>query len=99
MWIDMIRERFSLYCLSDSCYSDLSGLKLLPLADGTFIEFDTHFGVQEVHLCSTDCPHSLLPNLDHLLVDVSDDQEFYKKLKLVAESKLTRLSMYLLRKR
>ena len=79
------------YCLSDNCYSDLSGLNLLPLANGTFTIFDNYYGVQTVYLCSANCPRSLLPSLDHLLVDMSDDPSLQMSLYQVAASLKTRL--------
>ena len=90
--VDQYGKRVILsYCLSDNCYSDLSGLNLLPLANGTFTSFDSYYGGQTVYFCSTYCPRSLLPNLDHLLVDLSDDQELQMSLYQVAVSQQTRL--------
>ena len=79
------------YCLSDNCYSDLSGLNLLPLANGTFTTFDNYYRMQMVYLCSANCPRSLLPSLDHLLVDMSDDPSLQMSLDQVAASLQTRL--------
>ena len=92
--VDQYGKRVILtYCLSDNCYSDLSGLNLLPLANGTFTSFDSYYGGQTVYLCSTDCPRSLLPNLDHLLVDLSDDPSLQMSLYQVAVSQQTRLRL------
>ena len=92
--IDPIGKRVMLtYCLSDSCYNDLQGLNLLPLANGSFTNFDTTFKQQTVFLCSDDCPRSLLPNLDHLLVDVSDDTKLQQSLYSVAASQQTKLRL------
>ena len=92
--VDQYGKRVILtYCLSDNCYSDLNRLNLLPLANGTFTSFDSYYGGQTVYLCSTDCPRSLLPNLDHLLVDLSDDQELQMNLYQVAASQQTRLRL------
>ena len=80
------------YCLSDNCYSDLSGLNLLPLADGTFTTFrDNYYIGQTVYLCSADCPRFLLPEIDHLLVDLSDDPSLQMSLYHVAKSQQTKL--------
>ena len=88
--VDQYGKRVILtYCLSDNCYHDLSGLSLLPLANGTFTTFDKHHTA--VYLCSADCPRSLLPNLDHLLVDLSDDPSLQMSLYQVAASQHTRL--------
>ena len=81
------------YCLSDSCYNDLRGLNLLPLANGSFTNFDATSEQQTVFLCSDDCPRSLLPNLDHLLVDVSDDTKLQQSLYSVAASQQTKLRL------
>ncbi len=81
------------YCLSDSCYNDLRGLNLLPLANGSFTNFDATSRQQTVFLCSDDCPRSLLPNLDHLLVDVSDDTKLQQSLYSVAASQQTKLRL------
>ena len=85
------RRELLTYCLSDNCYSDLSGLNLLPLSNGTFTNFDNYYRVEIVYLCSTDCPRSLLPNLDHLLVDLSDNSALQMSLYQVAISQQTRL--------
>ena len=77
-----------MYCLSDKCFDDLGGLKLLPLADGTFTTFDSE---ETLYLCSRDCPRSLLPNLDHLLVDISDNESVQNSLYRVATSQKTKL--------
>ena len=77
-----------MYCLSDKCFDDLGGLKLLPLADGTFTTFDSE---ETLYLCSHDCPRSLLPNLDHLLVDMLDNKNVQDSLYRVATSQKTKL--------
>ena len=92
--IDPIGKRVILtYCLSDNCYNDLKGLNLLPLANGSFTNFDTTFGQQTVYLCSNDCPRSLLPNLNHLLVDASDDINLQQNLYSVAAQQQTKLRL------
>ena len=59
------------YCLSDHVYNDLSGLKLLPLLNGSFVQFTqvSHY-TTEVYVCSSSIPHTLLPGLEHVLVSV-----------------------------
>ena len=91
--IDLIGKKIILkYCLSDNNYSDLNGLNLLPLANSGFASFDP-VGIygQPVYLCSSDCPRYLLPNLDHLLVDVSDDMTLQQSFWRVASSQSTKL--------
>ena len=78
------------YCLSDRCYQDLSGLYLLPLANSSFTNFDYTYGAH-VYLCTSDCPRSLLPNLDHMLVDLIDDTGLNSSLYEVASSQRTKL--------
>ena len=90
--IDPIGKRELLrYCLSDRCYQDISGLYLLPLANNSFTNFDNLFGAHLVYLCTSDCPRSLLPNLDHMLVDIIDDTNLHSSLSEVASSQGTKL--------
>ena len=81
------------YCLSDNSYSELEGLALLPIANGEFAYFwpqsMTH---APAYICSTDIPCKLLPNLDHLLVDLSQQNpRLHEALQCVAASNLTHL--------
>jgi len=46
------------YLMSDSCYSDLHGIQLLPLDNGSFVEFDA--ARQKVFVENRDHPKSLL---------------------------------------
>ena len=90
MKIDPIGKRELLqYCLSDNYYQDLSGLYLLPLANNRFTNFN--YTSTHVYLCTSDCPSSLLPNLEHLLVDVIDDTELHSSLSEVSSSQETKL--------
>ena len=80
------------YCLSDANYADLDQLELLPLANGSFQMLQVfHSGTNLVYLCTSDCPRSLLPNLDHKLVDLSSDADLYKSLTNVANSSHSQL--------
>ena len=85
------------YCLSEEIpdYSKLCGLELLPLADGTFIQFQSSidFPQTDVFLCTSKCPRYILPNLDHKLVDLPDDEKLYKLLTRVAKSNRTQLKV------
>ena len=93
--IDPIGKRELLrYCLSDRYYQDISGLYLLPLANSSFTNFDNLFGAHLVYLCTSDCPRSLLPNLDHMLVDVIDDTDLHSSLSEVASSQGTKLRTF-----
>ena len=89
--LDQFQKREVLaYCVLDNRYDDLRGLCLLPLASGKFVMFDS-VRDQAKYLCSDNCPLSLLPNLDHILVDLSDDITLQKRLHQVAASQQTRL--------
>ena len=78
------------YCLLDGSYSDLSGLWLLPLCNGEFQAFQTP-STSTVYLCTEECPRSLLPNLDHKLVDFTSNSTLQNVLVKVAESGYTQL--------
>ena len=96
MSIDAVGKRELLrYCLKDKQYSELQGVTLLPLANGVFVPFQKHdpYSSLKVYLCNSDCPHYLLPNLDHMLVDISDDQSLYNDLRDVAASNQTQLAL------
>ena len=83
------------YCLEDKQYSELQGLSLLPLANGVFVPFQKYnpYSSSKVYLCNNDYPRYLLPNLDHMLVDVSDDQSLYNDLRDVTTSNQTQLAL------
>ena len=80
------------YCLSDGIYSDLDSLELIPLADETFQKFinDVEGDEDYVYLCSEDFPRKLLPNCDHILIDLSDPS-LQTDLSNVANSDFTQL--------
>ena len=83
------------YCMSDGQINDLTGLELLPLANGSFTTFQvkSHF-IEDVFLCTSECPRYLLPNLDHRLVDLSvNDPELHSSLSQVATHKQTQLQV------
>ena len=85
------KQQLLTYCLSDSIYSDLKGLALLPLANGEFACFQSR-EYASAYICSKDTPCELLPNLDHLLVDLSQqNQRLHEALQTVAASNLTNL--------
>ena len=86
-------SRFDLlsYCLSDENYSDLDGLTLLPLADGSFVDFKV-LGIAEArYICSDKYPRDLLPNIDNLLVNLPENPEIQTSLRRVALSQKTQL--------
>ena len=86
------------YCLSDHKYNDLSGLKLLPLLNGDFVQFTqtSHYsyGTTTLYICSSSTPHTLLPCLEHILVSVySDNPITHSNLTKVAKSSHTQLKV------
>ena len=83
------------YCLKDKQYNDLQGIYLLPLANGNFVPFQPRtIYTNRVYLCNSMCPRYLLPNLDHMLVDVgSNNQSLDNNLRDVANSNFTQLAM------
>ena len=83
-----------IYCISDNNYRDLHGLKLLPLANGSFTSLkiaEKGFRTQTLYLCTKDCPPSLFPILSHLLVDSVTDLNLHKNLKKIAINQDTNL--------
>ena len=83
------------YCLSDHMYNDLSGLKLLPLLNGSFVQFTqvSHY-TTAVYVCSSSIPHTLLPGLEHMLVSVySDNGNTHLNLTKVAKGGQTQLKV------
>ena len=83
------------YCLSDQNYSDLHGIFLLPLANGTFIQFQLrgyHY-TSQCYICTQYCPHAVFPNerVDNVLVNLVEDADLMSKLESVASSNMTQL--------
>ena len=86
------------YCLSDHKYNDLSGLKLLPLLNGDFVQFTqtSHslYGSTTSYICSSSTPHTLLPGLEHILVSVYfDNTTTHSNLIQLAKSGQTQLKV------
>ena len=86
------------YCLSDHKYNDLSGLKLLPLLNGDFVQFTQtnhySYGTTTLYICSSSTPHTLLPGLEHILVSVYyDNPTTHSNLTKVAKSGQTQLKV------
>ena len=82
------------YCLKDRQYNELHGIYLLPLANGNFVQFQKRSKfTSSVYLCHSTCPHYLLPNLDHMLVNIEIDHNLLRDLKDVANSSCTQLTL------
>ena len=84
------------YCLSDEqCCSDLHGISLLPLANGTFIQFQLrgYRYTSQCYICTQHCPHSVFPNesTDNVLINLVEDADLMSKLESVASSNMTQL--------
>ena len=85
-----------LYCLMeiDGDYCDLIGLKLLPLADNSFIEFTAPDDplAKLRYVCSKQFPLELLPGLKHRLVDLPEAKPELQELMIkVGKSLQTQL--------
>ena len=86
------------YCLSDHKYNELSGLKLLPLLNGDFVQFiQTSYyshGTTTSYICSSSTPHTLLPGLEHILVSIYYDNPItHSNLLELAKSCQTQLKV------
>ena len=86
------------YCLSNLKYNDLSGLKLLPLLNGDFVQFTqtnhSLYSTTTSYICSSSTPHTLLPGLEHILVSVySDNLITHSNLIELAKSGQTQLKV------
>nr|XP_006819457.1 PREDICTED: sacsin-like [Saccoglossus kowalevskii] len=79
------------YILADAQYSDLNGLHLLPLANGTFTSFSCVGDSRKVFIATTICPQYLLPNMNNRFLDGSLPQLL--KSKLEDASEYTQLSI------
>ena len=83
------------YCLKDNLYYDVCGLYLLPLANGSFQQFQnkTRY-VEDTFVCSSSFPCNLLPGLESKLVNVYDeDSPLHSLLCSIANSSHTQLIM------
>jgi len=83
------------YCLLDEPdASEIIGLQLIPLSNGsfqTFTETPSRFS-DFVFLCTDSCRRELLPNMEHRLVDVWErDTKLHSILIKVASGELTQL--------
>ena len=76
------------YILSDDQYEELNSLQLMPMIDRTFQQFNH----DNFYVCSKDHPHTLLPNLQGHLVDLSSSRgKLHEKLLDVARKEKTML--------
>ncbi|XP_078348598.1 sacsin-like [Oculina patagonica] len=76
-------------CLRDRHFSDLYGLQLLPLANGTFAEFGNR--ATSIFIDSPEHPQNLFPALHHRFLDKSVDEDILDNLKAAALQGRTQL--------
>ena len=83
------------YCLKDNLYHDVVGLHLLPLANGSFQQFQSKSRyVEDTFVCSYSFPCNLLPGLESKLVNVyNEDDPVHSLLCSIANSSHTQLIM------
>ena len=81
------------YILKDDAFRDIIGLQLLPLANGTFQQFQNKSRyVDDIFVSSSSYPSSLLPGLESQLVSVyNEDSTLHSQLCSVVESNYTQL--------
>ena len=81
------------YCLSDSAYDDLTGLQLIPLANGSFEEFQSNL-LSKFYVSTSANPSHLLPGLDHKLVSMHNEDSTLQSLLLsIVNSNYTQLTI------
>ena len=81
------------YILQDNAFQDITGLQLLPLADNSFKMFqDKSCYFEDIFVCSSSHPSSLLPGLENQLVSVyNKDSTLHSLLCSVVKSGCTQL--------
>ena len=81
------KEKFSLlkFVLKDDNFSELPGLELLPVSNGTVVSFVERSASGAIYITSLEHPPELLPGLKHRILDQDADEETLRKLEDVAE--------------
>ncbi|XP_068753805.1 sacsin-like isoform X2 [Montipora capricornis] len=79
------------FLLKDECFSELSGLKLLPVSDGEFVPFSN--SDKPIFISSREHPPGLVPTLSHRLLDQSLESETLTKLEAVAKTECSQLKL------
>ena len=75
------------FCLRVTNFSFLNSLELLPMANGTFVCFNSSRYAANCYICSKKFPRKLLPNIDDKLVDLlGTDDDLHARLTQVANS-------------
>ena len=87
------------YCLKNTQYQHMIGLKLIPLLNGSFEQFNAqnqgyYVKSNVYYVCTASNRPSLLPAMSHCLVDLYDtNRSLHNLLLKVAESGLTQLKV------
>ena len=81
------------YCLFDAHFSELPGLQLLPLGNGSFDCFQHGGFIPQIYVCTTSCSINLLPNAEDILVNIPESPTLHKRLEWVATSQKTQLKI------
>ena len=81
------------FCLSDSSFSSLEGVCLVPLKDGTFVSFQKSDWHCPLYLCTNEFPASLFPSAQNCLVCASDSSQLQKFLHNIALLRRTQLRL------
>ena len=76
------------YSLSDCQFTDLYGLQLLPLANGTFGKFGSR--ANTIYIDSPKHPRELFPGIDHRLLDKQIDVDILQNLEAAALQGMSR---------
>ena len=75
-------KKLSLLCfaLQDKAYREMAGLRLLPLADKSFVDFQvrSHWNQECVFIPNADCPSSLFPGLSSKFLDTTIGSKLLK---------------------
>ena len=70
------------FVLKDEQFSDLLGLELLPVTNGSFISFSNTD--QAIYMCSPEHPRELLPGLQDRFLDQDIDDSLFQSLQAVS---------------
>jgi sacsin len=71
------------YILKDEAYTELHGIPLLPLADGTYTTFKSP-GRDQVYMSTENCPKELVPSFEHVILCTKLENSISQKLHQMA---------------
>ena len=75
------------FVLNDDGFSELPGLELLPVSDGTVVSFTERPAGGAIYITSPEHPPELFPGLKHRILDQDIvDEETLRKLEYVTEN-------------